>query len=205
MRFLASLVILAALSWPTFAQFPSPPKSLQGISNSLEEAIRSASQDANRPSMAMIDRERARSMSYDNQLKHVQTYFEKRKMSRSFRDEERRSMPTSEQRSASRARNRPDRLTVRQFDAMTGRIEWPVLLQTPEYAEKCRQLDRLFNAHCRDGGGINTKHYAAIQSTSSELLTQIKKNFASLNAQQFTYTRRFLESLQYEARFDVGS
>lgn len=155
--------------------------------------------------MAMIDRETARSMNYDNQLKHVRTYFEKRRLNRAYREVERGPRRTREQIAATAKLAVPDRLSVQQFDAYGGRINWPAAVRTAEYEGQRRQLDRLFAAHAAAGSGLQSPYYARIQTSMEQIQKTLVANIKSTNAEQYMYARRFLKSLQYEARFPVGS
>lgn len=66
--------VLILLSQDAIAQNPfSPLHALQGAQQGVSQMIRSASQNAG-PSQAMIDRQTAQSMSYDNQIKHTTTF-----------------------------------------------------------------------------------------------------------------------------------
>ncbi len=153
----------------------------------------------------MIDRETARSMNYDNQLKHVRTYFEKRQLNRNYRQAERLPRRTSAQITAATKRSLPDRLTSQQYEPYGGYINWPVVLRDAEYQEQRQQVDKLFAAHAKAGGGINTTYYASIQSTLTKMSEQLSGNYRTTNTDQFIYARKFLASLQYEARMPVGS
>ena len=194
---------LMVVSSNLFAQ--SPFGELRNIASQLESAIRSQSEASNRPSMAMIDRETARSMNYDNRLKHVQTYYEKRKLRREYRQAERLPRRSAAEISASASRSAPKRLTIQQYDPYEGRISWPVVFQETNYDRGRQYIDRLFAAHAQAGGGINTKYYAAIQSSLKGMNRLLYDNFENTNPEQFTYAQKFLKSLQYEARFPVGS
>ncbi|MEO1528960.1 MAG: hypothetical protein AAFX06_26360 [Planctomycetota bacterium] len=198
--------IFTALIITSATVFAQPPfAELQNAFSSLETAIRSQSEASNRPSMAMIDRETARSMNYDNQLKHVRTYFEKRRLNRAYREAERGPRRTREQIVASAKRNAPDRLTVQQFDAYGGRINWPAALRSVQYQSDRQQLDKLFAAHAAAGSGIQTPYYAGIQTAMERIQNTLVSNVKTTNAEQYMYARKFLKSLSYEARFPVGS
>ena len=198
--------IFTALAFAPLSVIAQPPiAELQNVFSSLETAIRSQSEASNRPSMAMIDRETARSMNYDNQLKHVRTYFEKRRLNRAYREAERGPRRTREQAVAAAKRAAPDRLSVQQFEPYRGRINWPVTLTDDQYRVHREQLDRLFAAHAASGSGLQTRYYAPIQSTLGKLEEQLVGNVKTTNADQYIYARKFLKSLQYEARFPVGS
>lgn len=155
--------------------------------------------------MAMIDRETARSMNYDNQLKHVQTYFEKRKMNRAYREAERRPSRTQSQINAAAKRKAPDRMTVHEYDPYTGAVNWPVVLRQSTYEKGRAHMERLFTAHAFAGGGMDTEYYAEIYASLDKFHDQLKRNLQQTNRQQWIAASKFLKSLKYEARFPVGA
>lgn len=200
------VTLLLARSACAQPKLPFPPtgeisRGLKG----LEDAIRSSSQTNMRPSMAGVDREQARSMSYDNQAKKTQTYFENRRANRAYRDAERtpRASRADLERYARDAT--PDRLTSRQYDPYYGRINWPVIVKGARYASDRQRLDRLFASHAAAGGGINTVEYGEIQSVGASMESSLKEDIANVTPEQYTYTRKFLKSLRAEARYPVGS
>lgn len=206
--FSRSLLVLALCGFvtsPVLAQPPFRPQALKGLTSSLEDTIREAMQSSNRPSMALIDREKARSMNYDNQIKHTKTFFEKRQLNQAFRAAERGPSPTSADRRRRAQSKVPDRLTVQQYDAFRGRINWPVVLRSSTYASHRQKLNELFAQHAASGGGIDTLQYSSIAESVVEMEATLKKSMSTTNTEQFMYARRFLLSLKYEARFTVGA
>lgn len=173
----------------------------QSFAQGLAEVVRSASQNSMRPSLAAIDQQTATSMSYDNQIKQTVTFFEKRKLNRMYREQEK-SPPASRSDLASYAKARaPDRASPRQLDSYTGRIQWPVVLQGQAFARQRQELEQLYAKHAAAGGGINTAEYAEIQRVATGLEADLKKQLQSTTPEQYMYARKFLASLRYEARF----
>ena len=196
-----SLVVMS-FTGLAIAQSPFP---IEEVSRNIEKLVRDSSQSSNRPSMAMIDRQTAESMSYDNQIKKTKTYFEKRELNRSYREAEKAPKQTTAASDAKTSKSAVDRLTVKQYDQAGGRMNWPVVLKAEPYAAQRTTLDRLFPSHAKAGGGINTSQYADIQTTILKLQAILKQNRTTTNIDQYMYSLRFLESLHYEAKIPVGS
>ena len=175
-----------------------------GLRQGLESVVRAASQSSSSgPSSPLVDSQTAQSMSYDNQIKATNTYFQKRQLNRSYRQAERGPQYTAaEYRKWARERA-PDRLNSSQVDRYTGRINWPVVLKGESYRKRREQLDQLYASHTAGGGGMNTSEYAKIQRLSKEMQTQLKDEIKDLTPEQYSYTRKFLEGLRYEARQGV--
>lgn len=195
-----TLGIAARGQQPNFAMLAG-----QGFAQGLADVVRSASQQNMRPSQAAIDHQTAQSMSYDNQIKRVVTFHEKRKLGQMYRAAERGPAPTSEQLARMSKASKPDRLNSQQFDSIRGRINWPVVLKAEQFTEQRDELNQRFASHVAAGGGINTADYAEIQRVAAEMETELKKLVDKTNAEQFMYARKFLASLRYEARFEAGT
>jgi hypothetical protein len=226
---LAVVVTFSAASWSAWAQpggFPGLPAKpangslavgsatglptvagtgAAGVPVNLSEIIRSKSDTNMRPSMAGIDNETARSMNYDNQIKQVQTYFEKRRLNKSYREAERAPRKSSYEYAVTAKAMAPSRLSASEYDAVHGKVKWPGALRATSYSGQRAQLDKLFAAHAASGGGIGTAEYADIQSSLTDLQSALKKDFKTTNSDQFLQATNFLKSLRYEARFSVGS
>ena len=67
------------------------------------------------------------------------------------------------------------------------------------------RLDTLFAKHAASGGGVNTPEYAEIVQLAEDMRKQLRGNIKKTNAQQYMYTRKFLDSLRYEARMPAGA
>ena len=224
-RLLVLIVVFSATSWSAGAQpggFPglpgTPPNGAgasgfpamasaggAGVPVDLSAIIRSKSDTNMRPSMAGIDNETARSMNYDNQIKHVQTYFEKRRLNKSYREAARAPRKSSSEYAMTSKALAPQRLSASEYDAVHGKVKWPVVLRATSYSNERKQLDKLFAAHAASGGGIGTAEYAEFQSSLTNGQSALKKDFQKTNAEQFAQANNFLKSLRYEARFAVGS
>lgn len=205
-----AFVVLSALAVPARAQFPQAQAigAFEGVRRNLESVIRAAGQansNSNNISSPAVDSQTAKSMSYDNQIKATNTYFQKRQLNRTYREAERgQRLTRADHERISRSRA-PDRLNSSQFDSYTGRINWPVVLKENQYRQNRARIDHLYVEHIAAGGGINTYQYADIKALTSEMRTKLRTNLKNMPPEQYTYARKFLVGLQYEARFPAGS
>ena len=185
-------------------QLPPPPD-LSSLSQSLSDVIRSSSQSSNRLSMAAIDKQQARSMELDNQIKQTKTYFEKRKLNKMYREAEAGPRWTQQQYSQMASEKAPDRLSSSQWDSLRGTVHWPQALRGDSYVRQRGRMNELLAQHAAAGGGMNTPYYSEIQRGANYMQEQLKKDISRTTPEQYTYARKFLVSLAYEARFPAGS
>ena len=202
-RILHAFALLALLAAPVAAQ--PPIAAFEGLRRGLEDVVRAASQSNSNAPMPLVEYETAKGMSYDNQVKYTNTYFQKRQLNRSYREEERAPRHSQADYQRWAREEAPDRLSVGQVDDFRGTINWPVVLQQPEYKSKREQVDRLYASHTAAGGGMGTTEYAQIQSSTKELQDQLRGNLDNLTSEQYLYARKFLEGLRYDARFPAGT
>ena len=84
----------------------------------------------------------ARDRELDNRKKQVATYFHVRELNRAGRAIERGPNPTQEDLARYAQAGRPKPLSPSELNATTGKVFWPVLLKTGQYAEYRAALDK---------------------------------------------------------------
>lgn len=173
------------------------------ISQGFSDVIRSRGEYNYLTSQAAIFAAQARALNIQNARDFEQTYFDMRRMNRAYRWAERGPRPGPEAWARYAHEARPDRLSPAEFDAITGRINWPILLRADEFARYRVQLEALF-ANRADLGSINTWGYLQIDQTAKALLEQLKQRVADFPPQDYVQARRFLEALAYEAKYPAG-
>lgn len=99
----------------------------------------------------------------------------------------------------------PHRLTEDQFDRAHNVIHWPLVLRDGAYDGTRYELDKLFHERTAEDSGADSNNYAAVHKAVKEMLSQVGANIENLDIDQFITAQHFLNSLDYEARFKVGS
>lgn len=185
-------------------QIDPPATTVPGsVSQGLSDVIRARGEYNYLTSQAAIFANQARALQLQNARDYVQTYFDLRRANRFYRAIERGPRPGPEAWIRYAQAARPDRLSPAELDAITGRINWPILLQADEFAKYRAELEALFAARA-DLGGINTWGYLQIDQTAKALLEQLKLRVADFPPQDYIQARRFLEALAYEAKYPAG-
>ncbi len=155
-------------------------------------------------SQAMINLEEARSRYFDNQVKYVETYFEKRRLNKSYLAAERGPSITPETAARLSQMRQPERLSIEELDRGAGRIRWPLALQDEEFAPYRMRIETLFAMQTPEDSGINSPSYAEIRQLTQQAAEQLKARIHSLSPEQYTMARSFLDRIVHEARFPVG-
>lgn len=136
-------------------------------------------------SQARINNQDAYSMALDNSVKSVNTYWEKKdiyKQRQAQKDYE-----TAQRRDAFLARNRLEPLSTNQFDRTTGAINWPKVLEQPQYDQYRKVFDEMFKKRAVEGA-LTGEDYMAATTASKEWRTM-------LNGQQDVYPHAILSQM----------
>lgn len=176
----------------------------EGYQRGMADLVRSQGMANLYDSMAAQNLEAARSQELDNRLKATQTYFEMRQMNRQYVAAEKAARNTRSP-GAEPFRNTPkvrlERPGAADLDPVTGTIDWPLSLQTDQYAQYRQELDTLFSQRAQNSGHVNPQIYEAISATSDGLLKALLANIRNMRPQDYTDAKTFVENLSYEGRF----
>ncbi len=173
----------------------------EGYARGFADVVRAAGEYNVNTSRAMINVEEARRRNIDNRVKSVDAYFTMRKMNREYRAAERGPQPNSEQVARLAHEAAPDRTSAHQLDPISGAIRWPEALLGNEYSAYRQRLDLLFAKRPHTPSGIGSENFIAIQSTVRALKANLSANITHYDPTTYVATKRFIESLGYEARY----
>jgi hypothetical protein len=195
----AGLAVWAQSTWGQYYVDNRASTPGESYARGLGDVIRSAGQYNLQTSEAAINAEEARSKYLDNRIKGTQTYFEMRKMNQEYRAAEKRPPPSSADLARYAHNAGVKRLSPSQLDAVDGAIEWPLVLQSPEFAAARTQLDALFAARATGAAGWSVASYATVQELVDAMQRQLQGLISKVSAENYVYAKKFLESLAYEA------
>lgn len=158
-------------------------------------------------SMATVNYQGAYEHWIGNQKVRTQTYFDMRRMSTSYRAENRVASPTPELAvSYSRARL-PQRLTSDQLSAESGQITWPEIFLREEFAANRTAIETWFaerSAHPY-AAGRNTESAREIHRLTDHMHDTLRTLIQTIPPEEFIAGNKFLNSLAYEGRFAPDS
>lgn len=169
----------------------------------VADIIRAAGQTNLRNSEAAINYQSARSADLDNRLKFAETYFAKRQVNKQYRDENRRPTPTEEQLFRRAQSARPKRLSPTQFDPVSGKINWPLLLTDDRFAAEREQLEPLFAKLAHDGR-LGLDDVNEIQRVAASIQASMREIIRDVPSSDYLAADRFMRSLIFEAQQVTG-
>jgi hypothetical protein len=151
-------------------------------------------------SMAAINVEQARSQYIDNRLKGTKTYFEMKQYNKDYRDANKAPRPTSEQLFRLAKEATPKKLGPDSLDPVTGRINWPEVLQSDDFTECRDTLEALYANRAYASGNINLEQYNAIRQSIGQMRGLLKAKANDLPPQVFSRASTFIRQLEYAAQ-----
>ena len=158
------------------------------------ESLRAQGEAYKSVSEGMVSYEQARSEYIKNQEQWLQLQAERRQ----YHDQKAAADRAQLQRRLAAPRPEPVRLSDAQFDRSHGTLEWPALLQTPQFEADRKQLEELIAVRQRTGDTGNVSEQ--IINNAKALQTKLKAQIRDVDPHQYIDARKFLDALANEAR-----
>jgi hypothetical protein len=175
----------------------------QSYAQGMSDVIRSKGAANLMNSQAAINATQAQSNEIKNREQWTTTYFQMRKENKTARAEERGPNPTAEDLVRYAQMGKPKSMGPNQLDAVSGKIYWPPLLLTDQFASSRQELDDIFAKRARYGD-ISMDDIMNIRNATNKMLDQLKEGISALPPSQYMSAKQFLVSLAYEVQLVAG-
>lgn len=167
------------------------------------QVIRSEGEYNYYSSLAGINNEEARSRYLDNQKKWQQNYFQMQEERQRLAVQQREiNRQRNEALNAQRAMATPVQhgLGHNSYDRMSGKITWPETLLASDYDDSRKEIDQLFALRAKTGGSTDIS--AKVRTAVNKMLSRLRSDIEKIPAQQFIAARKFLDAVDYTARYE---
>lgn len=162
-------------------------------------AMMSAAGDYNvQTSQAAINMTEAQRREIQNRKEWTDTYFQMREANRLYQAREAGPRATNEQMVRMAQVGKPKPLNPAEFNSTSGRIGWPSVLKMNEFEADRQRLDELFASRARNTG-LTFEEQMEIRRLTADMQGALKKQLKQIPADAYMQSKRFLESLAYEA------
>lgn len=94
----------------------------------------------------------------------------------------------------------PDRLTAAEYNPRTGDLDWPDVLQGPEFAGDRRALTQAFAQRRPEDVGQTSIFYREVSLRTQRMHRNMLAKIDRLSTADSVAARKFLKSLEFEAR-----
>ena len=84
-----------------------------------------------------------------------------------------------------------------------GRIHWPRLLRSDQFAQMRERLDDLFAKRARYGD-ISMEDLMKIRDETNKMISQINQEINNIPPMEYTTAKQFLVSLAYQVQLVAG-
>jgi hypothetical protein len=166
----------------------------------LGSAIRAQGQYNLDTSGAAINLEEARKRNIENDVRWTNAYFEMRRINRENTHPKR--SPTPPETWARLAQQAaPNRLPSSLLDPVTGKIDWPLALQSDAFKADRDTLDQLFAHRAATNGAIGLDGFTQIRKSTDDALAKLRSQIRQIDSRNYMEARNFLTSLAHEANF----
>jgi hypothetical protein len=133
-------------------------------------------------------------------VKHVETYFERRRLNREYRSAARRPRPTMQDIIRCNEKSRPQRLTRSEYNPERRVVYWPRVLQSRDYCAERAAIDSAVASRTAGNSDAENSKYGEIVKAADKMLSTLKTRVNALSPTDYVEAKRFLLSLKYEMR-----
>ena len=152
-------------------------------------------------SVALINLQEARRRYVENKARKAQTYFAMRRANSEVRKQERGNPPTKENLSRYAKSRAPKRLNSHQYQAATGQLLWPALLENEYFAEERSQIDSLMKKRTQVGLESSNGEPFQLKYLAVTMRQKLKTLIGDISPSEYMAAKKILTSLEYEAQF----
>ena len=154
-------------------------------------------------SLAAINGQEAYTRYLQNREQATETYFRIQQINRSAR-EAARPQPLAYERYVALAKQQaPAPLSDGEYDRLVGRLSWPALLLTEEFAAEREALDKAYAERTVGDTGAASSFHKHVWKLTQSLEAKLKDKATQVGSAEYLASKNFVQSLQYESQQPV--
>lgn len=150
-------------------------------------------------SAAAINMTQARAQNIDNYRASTTTYFDMRRVNREAQAAERAPRLSESDLVRIAQEGAPKPLAPTQLDPVEGAINWPTALQDDRFESSRALLTKAF-AWRANNGSFNEVQLRKVREATDAMMNGLQETIQDVNPMDYMNSKRFIESLAYEAR-----
>lgn len=176
-----------------------------GYGEGMSQVIRAQGQANKDDAEARLTREEARTKNIENNQKAADAYWAMKDRYRQHKESERQRNAERAAKNRAKLENadigpRYQGLGPDGFDSVTGKINWPTVLQTSDFEEYRTKLDQLFEYRTLIGCAAGSTNSKDIKSATDAMRDALKQQITKLSPDDYIDARKFIDGLAYEGR-----
>jgi hypothetical protein len=147
-------------------------------------------------SAAAVNMTQAEKQNLENRQQYTKTYFEMRETNRQARAAEAGPRPTAEQLARMAKEYAPKPLSPSEMNSVTGKLNWPDVLQSDSFAGSRKQLESLLGSYSQMGA-LNYSDKTKVRTVINGMAKQLKGMIRDIPGPDYTTSKSFLQSLMF--------
>jgi hypothetical protein len=145
----------------------------------------------------------ARAQDIENERRALATYYEARELNKAATTDQIKRF-TPEQSAALAKKQAPERLTVEEYNPVTGKLEWPALLQENAFSAHRQAIDYLFKKRTSKDVKAETPFHSTVRELTEDMLAMLQRHIDALPPMEYTAARKFVQGVEREAQLPPG-
>jgi hypothetical protein len=175
----------------------------EGVLRGLGDLARSIGQADYMSSLAGINRQETVSRWLDNKEKYAETYFRMQQINRAAREAARPQPLSTEQYAKLAKQLAPDRLSEADYNRALGRLNWPAVLSSEDFAAERAALDKAFAGRAATDVGVSTAFHGNVRKLTAEMQTKLQSKLGTMSPVEFIAAKNFLAGVSLESQQPV--
>ena len=204
MKYLSLVVaILLIGSVPAVGQviYNSASTAAEGAANGMSNVISAQGQKNLSDSQAAINLTQARSAQIDNQVKSVNAFWEKKGIYSEHQQQQ--FAEIQKQREFYLSRHGLTSLTPEEFDQATGVVNWPKVLEQPQYDQYRSVIDKAMKQRAY-AGALTSDEYMAVTAANKDWRAMLAKQRGVYPENILSQMIRFILKVNREVNDNLG-
>jgi len=172
----------------------------EGAFRGLADFTRSIGEADYMSSLAGINRQETFSRAIDNKKKAVDTYFQIKQINRAAREAARPQPLTYTQYAKLAKQEAPDRLSDVDYNRVVGRLNWPAMLASDDFAAERAALNQAFVGRTAQDVGVSTNFHREVRELTAALQSKLRDRLQTVSPMEYIAAKNFLTSVAFESQ-----
>jgi hypothetical protein len=152
-------------------------------------------------SRALVYLEQARAKNIENYRNAIETRYAIKRANDEYRATKfEQEQMTPEMRTRISLAKLPDRLSAAEYNSRTGQLNWPAVLEAPEFDADRAAIDAAFAQRQAEDVGVTSVFYREVSQRCQRMHSIMLSRIDRLSTTDSIAARTFLSSLEHEAR-----
>jgi hypothetical protein len=151
-------------------------------------------------SLGLVNTQEAWSRAIDNKQKAVETYFQIKQINRAAREAARPQPLTFTQYAKLAKQEAPERLGDADYNRVMGRLSWPAVLTSDDFAAERSALDQVFVGRKAQDVGVSTDFHREVRELTSAMAAKLRSRIDTMSPMEYIAAKKFLTSVTFESQ-----